>query len=133
MKKRELPGDATAPKNFSREFKAFKDFEMLPSVISKKKEITGFLPRCQSLFHKFCFRIYEKKTYWCSYAPSFSVACLSSSCDSLDVQKPIGIPRRPPALGSTIKPHPESYLEFILFSPFHLTFWVLCEVSTARK
>ncbi|KAH7827619.1 uncharacterized protein MONOS_7519 [Monocercomonoides exilis] len=41
----ELPGDASAPKNFSRDFKAFKDFEVLPSVKQKRKEMDEYMSR----------------------------------------------------------------------------------------
>ena len=39
--KRDLPGDATAPLNYSRDFKAFKDYQILPSVKAKKAALDG--------------------------------------------------------------------------------------------
>lgn len=42
LKKRELPGDVSAPKNYSRDFRAFKDYEVLPVIRARKAEMDGF-------------------------------------------------------------------------------------------
>lgn len=57
LKKRELPGDATAPKNFARDFKAFKDFEPLPSVIKARKELQGFYNFLLKFFSSMIFSV----------------------------------------------------------------------------
>ncbi|KAK2961492.1 putative axonemal dynein intermediate chain protein [Blattamonas nauphoetae] len=42
-KKRELPGDATAPKNYSRDYNAFKEFQPLRSIVKKRREIEEYM------------------------------------------------------------------------------------------
>ena len=45
---RDFPGDSRAPLNYSRDFKAFKDYKVLPSVRLRKAEIDGLLILCFS-------------------------------------------------------------------------------------